>query len=180
MLLGGGCAARSLLPLLLLHPAPRLGPCAARCAAARACEGAASEESPLEESRREELERLERCLRVATLETSAEQAESEQNLLAAIAAYEELLALQPPCAPELREQDAARWALQAPHPCSPPHDSAPPASPPGSTPSALPSRTTHAHAHARVPATGAAAGECAAEARCVRCGRGVRAHLYRG
>ena len=106
--------------LLLIHPAPLRGPCTAgqycRRAAVRVCEGAASEESRLEESRREELERLERCLRVATLEASAEKAESEKNLLEAIAAYEELLALQPPCSPNLREQDAARRALQALHP----------------------------------------------------------------
>ena len=69
---------------------------------------------------------LERCLRVATLEASAEQAESENDLLAAIAAYEELLALQPPCSPNLREQDAARRALQAPHPPRPSRAPLPP------------------------------------------------------
>ena len=124
--------------LLLNHPAPLLGPCTARqhlrCAAVRACEGAASEEERLEECRLEELEPLERCLRVATLEASAEQAESEKNLLAAIAAYEELLALQPPCSPDLREQDAARRALQAPHPPHPPRPSRAPLPPHRSEP----------------------------------------------
>jgi hypothetical protein len=133
-MLTGGCAAAA---LLLIHPAPLLGPCTARhhfrCAAVRACEGAASEEERLEECRLEELESLERCLRVATLEASAEQAESEKDLPAAISAYEELLALQPPCSPNLREQDAARRALQAPPSASsapvprplPPHRSEP-------------------------------------------------------
>ena len=116
--------------LLLIHPAPLLGPVTARqhfrCAAVRACEGASSEEERLEECRLEELEPLERCLRVATLEASAEQAESEKDLLAAIAAYEELLALQPPCSPNLREQDAARRALQAPRPPRPSRAPLPP------------------------------------------------------
>ena len=115
--------------LLLIHP-PLLGPVTARqhfrCAAVRACEGASSEEERLEECRLEELEPLERCLRVATLEASAEQAESEKDLLAAIAAYEELLALQPPCSPNLREQDAARRALQAPRPPRPSRAPLPP------------------------------------------------------
>ena len=125
---GGAVAA-----LLLIHPTPLLGPVTARqhfrCAAVRACEGASSEEERLEECRLEELEPLERCLRVATLEASAEQAESEKDLLAAIAAYEELLALQPPCSPNLREQDAARRALQAPRPPRPPRPSRAPLPP---------------------------------------------------
>ena len=125
MLVLVGCGAAA---LLFIHPAPLLGPCTARqrFAAVRACEGAANEEERLEERRLEELSMLERCLRVATLEASAEQAESENDLLAAIAAYEELLALQPPCSPNLREQDAARRALQAPHPPRPSRAPLPP------------------------------------------------------
>ena len=114
--------------LLFIHPAPLLGPCTVRqrFAAVRACEGAANEEERLEEGQLEELAMLERCMRVATLEASAEQAESEKDLLAAIAAYEELLALQPPCSPNLREQDAARRALQVPHPPRPSRAPLPP------------------------------------------------------
>ena len=59
-----------------------------------------------------ELQRLEACLRIATLEQEAEQAEADNDLPSAIAAYEELLALQPPTSPALREEDAARRALQ--------------------------------------------------------------------
>ena len=48
------------------------------------------------ERRRLQIRQLEECLKIATLESAAEKAESEGDLVAAIAAYEELLALQPP------------------------------------------------------------------------------------
>ena len=51
-------------------------------------------------------------MRVANLEDRAERAEAENDLESAIAAYEELLALQPPTSPGLREQDAVRRGLQ--------------------------------------------------------------------
>ena len=109
MMLYGSCAA-----LLILHPAPLHRSCAMahhRCSlrASGVAAGDDDEECAVDS---EELERLERCLRVATLEASAEQAEKEKDLAGAIAAYEELLALQPPCSPGLREADAARRALQ--------------------------------------------------------------------
>jgi len=62
--------------------------------------------------RKLELQRLERCLNIANLESKAEAAEETEDLQAAIEAYEELLALQPPDSPGLREEDAARRALQ--------------------------------------------------------------------
>ena len=65
------------------------------------------------ERRRLQIRQLEECLKIATLESAAEKAESEGDLVAAIAAYEELLALQPPTSPNLREEDAVRRGLQA-------------------------------------------------------------------
>lgn len=66
----------------------------------------------MDDSRALELARLERCLIVANLESKAEAAEEAQDLAGAIEAYEELLTLQPPDSPSLREEDAARRALQ--------------------------------------------------------------------
>jgi len=62
--------------------------------------------------RKLELAQLERCLTIANLESKAEAAEEAQDLPGAIEAYEELLAVQPPDSPGLREKDAARRALQ--------------------------------------------------------------------
>ena len=79
-----------------------------RCAAV-----AATGTGDMDDARKRlELERLERCLTVANLEGKAEAAEEVQDLPAAIEAYEALLALQPPDSPDLREEDAARRALQ--------------------------------------------------------------------
>mmetsp|Transcript_37378 Transcript_37378/g.98874 ORF Transcript_37378/g.98874 Transcript_37378/m.98874 type:complete len:357 (-) Transcript_37378:339-1409(-) len=58
------------------------------------------------------LELLERCLTLANLESQAEAAEEAQNLAGAIEAYEAILKLSPADAPNLREEDAARRALQ--------------------------------------------------------------------
>lgn len=65
-----------------------------------------------DERRRLEIKRLEECLKVANLEAAAEEAEANNNLPGVIAAYEELLSLEPPTSPGLREEDAARRALQ--------------------------------------------------------------------
>jgi len=73
---------------------------------------ASVEEAADERHRQLELERLEACLRVANLERRAEQAEAAKDLPTAIEAYEELLTLQPPTSPGLREEDASRRALQ--------------------------------------------------------------------
>lgn len=59
-----------------------------------------------------QLERLERCLRVANLESDAEAAEQANDLPKAIEAYAALLELQPPDSPGLSEEAAARRALQ--------------------------------------------------------------------
>ena len=67
---------------------------------------------PLESNATRTLEMLERCLVVANLEERAEAAEADNDLVAAIEAYEGLLELQPPTSPYLCEQDAARRALQ--------------------------------------------------------------------
>jgi len=67
---------------------------------------------PNEERRELELARLERCLTMANLEGQAEEAEAAQDLVSAIEAYEALLAMQPPDSPDLREDVAARRALQ--------------------------------------------------------------------
>lgn len=58
------------------------------------------------------IEQLEACLTIAKLESRAEEAEAENDLVGIIDAYEQLIALQPPESPGLREQDAARRALQ--------------------------------------------------------------------
>ena len=55
---------------------------------------------------------LEECMHIARLEERAEAAETANDLAGAVEAYEELLALQPPTSPWLREQDAMRRALQ--------------------------------------------------------------------
>ena len=65
-----------------------------------------------DERRKIDIARLQACMRIADLEEAAEQAEAANDLVSAIEAYEELLVLQPPDAPGLREQDAARRALQ--------------------------------------------------------------------
>lgn len=51
-------------------------------------------------------------MQIANLEERAEKAEAENDLVSAIEAYEQLLAIQPPTSPNMREQDAARRALQ--------------------------------------------------------------------
>lgn len=75
------------------------------------CACAAPAEDPGEAARRD-LESLERCLTLANLESQAEAAEESNDLAGAIECYEALLELQPPDAPNLREEDAARRALQ--------------------------------------------------------------------
>ena len=65
-----------------------------------------------EERRRLQIRQLEECLNIATLESAAEEAEARGDLVGAIDAYEELLSLQPPTSPGLREQDAVRRGLQ--------------------------------------------------------------------
>ena len=114
---------RSTAPLLMLElcaalgvasaflggsSAPALHRAPSRTRAVWACALSAADE----ERRRLEIQRLEACMRVARLEGAAEKAEAEGNLLGAIEAYEELLSLQPPTSPALREEDAARRALQ--------------------------------------------------------------------
>ena len=70
------------------------------------------DDSAAEMQRRLTVQHLEECLHIARLEERAEAAETANDLAGAIEAYEELLALQPPTSPWLREQDAMRRALQ--------------------------------------------------------------------
>ena len=115
---------RSTAPLLMLEvcaalgvasaflggmPMPALHRTHSRTRAVYACDHVLAAD---EERRRLEIQRLEACMKVARLEGAAEKAEAEGNLLEAIEAYEELLSLQPPTSPALREEDAARRALQ--------------------------------------------------------------------
>jgi len=73
----------------------------------------ASEGGEMEDVRRQlQLQQLEACMQIANLEERAEKAEAENDLVSAIEAYEQLLAIQPPTSPNMREQDAARRALQ--------------------------------------------------------------------
>ena len=60
----------------------------------------------------ETLASLERCMRVANLETEIQVCEEAGDLRGAIAAYTALLALQPPTAAELSAATSARRALQ--------------------------------------------------------------------
>ena len=123
-------ARRAALVLLACGSASALSLTApgCRCALAprhRAVLLAADDETAAER-RRLQIQELEACLHVATLEERAERAERESDLVGAIAAYEELLALQPPESPALHERCNDR------HPtgCAPSHDPVASPSPP--------------------------------------------------
>ena len=108
-------------PMLLALLVPPSGPathdirCRTRqpCASPRmAFEDADDCALPSDGRRMLEVQALERCLTMANLEGQIEEAEEAQDLPRLIMAYEALLELQPPDSPDLREDMAARRALQ--------------------------------------------------------------------